>query len=76
VPADLSRLQALEDIGRTLRAVLVAANAPPGTIDHVEAWIAAERVIKALGELVSASAPLASLVAAVVRRISRPQSMA
>jgi hypothetical protein len=74
-PRDVVRLQALEDVGRTLQAVLGAGGAPPGTIPHVEAWTAAERATKALGELVMESTELAPLVAATARRISRPGSM-
>jgi hypothetical protein len=74
-PRDVARLQALEDIGRTLRAVLRAARSHPGTIPHVEAWTAAERATKAIGELVAESATLAPLIAATAKRISRTGSM-
>jgi len=74
-PRDASRLRALADIGRTLRAVLRAAHAQPGTIDHLNAWGAAERATRALGELVGESTPLAPVIAATARRISRPGSM-
>jgi hypothetical protein len=70
-PRDVCRLQALEDIGRTLRAVLSARRAPPGTIAHLEAWTAAEHATRALGELVGESLELAPLVAATARRVSR-----
>jgi hypothetical protein len=72
---DALRLQALEDIGTTLRAVLRAAGAHPGTIDHLNAWASAERATKALGELVDDSMPLGPLMASTARRISRPGSM-
>jgi hypothetical protein len=71
---DASRLRALEDIGRTLRAVLRAGHAHPGTIVHGEAWTAAERATKALTELVGES-PLGPLVAATARLVSRPGAM-
>lgn len=70
-PRDVSRLQALEDIGRTLRAVLRAARAHPGTMTHLEAWAAAERDTQAIGELVGESMALAPLIAATARYISR-----
>lgn len=73
-PRDVARLQALEDIGRTLRAALGAAGAHPGTIAHGEAWTAAQRATKALGALV-ADSPLAPVVAATARCIRRPGSM-
>jgi hypothetical protein len=74
-PRDVVRLQALEDVGRTLKAVLGARGAPPGTIQHVEAWSAAERATKALGELVAESTELAPLIAVTARRVSRPGAM-
>jgi hypothetical protein len=74
-PRDARRLHALEDIGRTLRAVLRAAHARPGTIDHLNAWGAAERATRALGALVGESTPLAPVIAATARRVSRPGSM-
>ena len=74
-PRDISRLRALEEIGRTFRAVLRAARAHPGTVDHLNAWGAAERATKALGELVEGSMPVAAVVAATARRIARPGSM-
>ncbi len=70
-PRDVDRLQALADIGRTLRAVLRAGSAYPGTITHLQAWAAAERATKALGELVEESMGLAPIIAATARRISR-----
>lgn len=70
-PRDVCRLQALKDIGRTLRAVLAARRAPRGTNAHLEAWVAAERATKALGELVGESLELAPLIAATARRVSR-----
>ena len=74
-PRDPARLQALEDIGRTLKAVLRAARAHPGTITHGDAWLAAERSTKALRELVSESFLLAPVIAATARRVSRSGSM-
>jgi hypothetical protein len=74
-PQDAGRLQALEDIGMTLRAVLRASSAHPGTIDHLNAWAAAERATQALEELVDDSMPLGPLIASTARRISRPGSM-
>ena len=70
-PRNVCRLQVLEDIGRTLRAVLAAHGTPRGTIAHLEAWAAAERATQALGELVGESLKLAPLVAATARRVSR-----
>ena len=75
-PRDVAKLQALADIGGTLRAALRAAPAPPGTIDHFNAWAAAERATKALGELVGDETPLGPLIAATAQRFSRPGSMA
>lgn len=74
-PNDAARLAALEDIGRTLRAVLRASRAHPGTITHGEARLAAERATKALLELVGESMLLAPLIAAIARGISRSGSM-
>jgi hypothetical protein len=70
-PRDVVRLQALEDVGKTLRAVLRARRAPPGTTAQLEAWEAAERATRALGELVRDSMDLAPLVDATARRVSR-----
>jgi hypothetical protein len=70
-PRDVVRLQELEDIGKTLQAVLRAGRAHPGTIAHLEAWEAAERATKALGALVAQSMELAPLVEATARRVSR-----
>lgn len=75
-PRDVARLQTLTDIGKTLRAVLRASRAHPGTIDHLEAWAAAERATAALGELVEETMPLAPLISAAASRISRRKSMA
>ena len=71
-PRDTTRLRALEDVGATLRTVLAAAGTHPGTIAHQNAWVAAERATEALGALV-ASTPVAPLVAATGRLISRPR---
>lgn len=70
-PKNVNHLQALEGIGKTLRAVLRADRAYPGTISHLDAWAAAERATKALGELVRESTPLSPLISATARRISR-----
>jgi len=70
-PRDAARLQALEEIGRTLKAVLRASRAHPGTITHGDAWLAAERITKVLQEIVSDSTLLAPVIAATARRISR-----
>jgi hypothetical protein len=74
-PRDATRLQALEEIGRTLKAVLRASRAHPGTITHGDAWLAAERVPKALQALIGASMLIAPVIAATARRISRSSSM-
>lgn len=71
-PQDAERLRALEAVGTTLRQVLAATTTHPGTIAHQNAWEAAERATKALGELVD-STPVAPLVAATGQRISRPR---
>lgn len=71
---DAAQLQALEGIGKTLRAVLGAAASHPGTNAHIEAWMEAERATKALRELVSGSG-LAPIVEATAKRVSRPGSM-
>lgn len=69
------RLAALANIGKSLRAVLGAARAHPGTNDHLEAWAAAERATKALTELVGESMRLGPVIATTARCISRPGSM-
>lgn len=74
-PRDATRLRTLEEIGRTLRAVLRERPAPPGTIDHGNAWAAAERATTALKELVADSAPLAQLIGATARLVARHGSM-
>lgn len=75
-PRDVARLHALEEIGRTLRAVIRARHEHPGTVGHLNAWGAAERATQALGDLVGESTPLAPVIAAAARCISRPGSMA
>jgi len=72
-PRDVIRLQALEDIGKGLRAALQARRAPRGTNAHLDAWAAAERATKALGELVRESMELTLLVEPTARRVSRGQ---
>lgn len=75
-PRDEGRLQALGEIGRTLKAVLKQSHAPPGTIDHGTAWAAAERAARALTDLVDDEQRLGPVVAVTARRISRgPGSM-
>jgi len=74
-PRDACRLQALEEIGRTLRAVLRERRAPAGTIDHGNAWAAAERATKALTVLVADSPVLAQLIGATARLVARHGSM-
>jgi hypothetical protein len=74
-PRDVGRLEALEEIGTTLRAVLRAAHAHPGTNPHLDAWVAAERATQALVQLVGQSMQLGPVVAAMARRVSRPASM-
>lgn len=69
------RLPALADIGKSLRAVLGAAGAHPGTNDHLEAWSRAERATKALTNLVDESIRLGPVIATTARCISRPGSM-
>lgn len=70
-----ARLSVLTDIGRSLRAVLNAARAHPGTNDHLEAWAEAERATKALTEFVDESMQLGPVIASTARCISRPGSM-
>jgi hypothetical protein len=74
-PHDVGRLQALEEIGSTLRTVLRAAPAHPGTLDYFNAWAAAERAAEALGQFVGDAMPLGPVIAATARRLSRPGSM-
>lgn len=67
-PQDVVRLQILTDVGRDLRAALVGSRGThPGTLKHIESWVAAERAVRRLGELVAAdeAQPLAPLVRAV-----------
>jgi hypothetical protein len=74
-PRDPGRLQALEQIGRDLRAALREARTHPGTIQHQNAWASVERASHALQELVGAEPALTALVAATARLFSRPGSM-
>lgn len=74
-PRDEARLQALERIGKTLRAVLALADAHPGTIDHGDAWLAAERATRELTAVVGDSTLLAPLVEATARRMARTGSI-
>lgn len=67
-PRDASRIQRLEEIGRTLRGVLAARGAAPGTIDHSNAALPLNRAISALQELV-AGTELAALVDATARLV-------
>lgn len=72
---DVVRIHALEEIGRTLRGVLGASGAAPGTIAYHNACAAAARAITALKELVAES-HLAAMVDATARLIgARPGSM-
>lgn len=72
-PKDVARLQVLADIGREFREALSKARSYPGTIQHQEAWAAAERATRALGELVEVdeTPPLAPLVKAASARMRR-----
>jgi hypothetical protein len=70
-PRDVVRLQALEDVGRELRAALRGSHGHPGTIQHQYAWEAAERATRALGELVGESMSVAPLVRATCARVKR-----
>ena len=73
-PKNVVRLQALTDIGRDLRDALRSSrNSHPGTVQHSDAWVAAERATRALGELVASDEPqpLAPLVRAAAGRIRR-----
>jgi hypothetical protein len=75
-PRDVVRRQALTEVGRDLRAALVGSRGThPGTIQHVEAWVAAERGTRRLGELIATdeAQPLAPLVRAVASRIRQEQ---
>lgn len=69
-PRDEVRLQALEQIGVTLRSALQDARSDPATIAHSNAWAATERATKALAELVAQDAALVQLVAATARVLS------
>lgn len=69
-PRDEARITALEGIGRTLKAVLQLRDAPPGTIDHGDAWAAAERVARELTELVG-TGELGGVLAATLSRVRR-----
>lgn len=71
-PGDLERLRKLERVGKTLRAVLQASGAAPGTSTHVEAWAAAERAVRELREVAAEALPL---VEAMARLVTRPGSM-
>jgi hypothetical protein len=73
-PRDSSRLQAIEVVGKDLRAALRLTHAPPGTIDHGTAWAAAERAARGLSGLVE-GVGLAPVVAATARLVTRPGSM-
>jgi hypothetical protein len=73
-PRDVVRLQALTEIGRDFRNALRESRGKhPGTLPHIEAWVAANRATRALGELVAAdeSQPLAPIVRAVVAKMAR-----
>ena len=54
-PRDASRLAALEELGRTLQAVLRASRTHPGTIVHDQPRAAPERATRALLEFVGES---------------------
>lgn len=70
-PRDVVRLQALEDVGKDLRSALELGRSHPGTIQHDDAWRAAERATRALGELVGDDMPLAPIVRAAAARVKR-----
>jgi hypothetical protein len=71
-PRDEERLRALAEVGKTLRGVLRASRAHPGTIGHGEAWSAAERAARALGGLVNGE--LGLIVATTARVIVNKRS--
>jgi len=73
-PRDVARLQALEDIGKSLRSALRATAAHPGTLAHLQAWAVAEQATKKLGELVGETMPLAPLIAAIAPCVKRKPS--
>lgn len=73
-PKNVVRLQVLAGIGRDFRdALRNSRSSHPGTLQHSEAWVAAERATRALGELVASdeTQPLAPLVRAAAGRIRR-----
>lgn len=73
-PKDVVRLQALTDIGREFRdALRNSRSSHPGTVQHSDAWAAAERATRALGEFVASdeTQPLAPLVRAAAGRVRR-----
>lgn len=73
-PRDEASLQALERIGKTLRLVLAAADAPRGTIDHGDAWLRAERATRDLRGLVAGTA-IEPLVDGTARRMARTRAV-
>jgi hypothetical protein len=71
-PRDVVRLQALADIGKDFRNALADSRGSyPGTLKHIEAWVAAERAMKALGALIGEDVLLAPIVRAVADRVRR-----
>lgn len=70
-PQNTVRLQALEQMGRTLQRVLKAACQYSGSPDHQTAWSAAERVTRELQALVAEGQLLAPLVDVTAKRVSR-----
>jgi hypothetical protein len=71
-PGDVVRLQALADIGKDFRNALADSRGThPGTLKHIEAWVAAERAMKALGVVIGEDLLLAPIVKAVVGRMRR-----
>ncbi|HKO92833.1 MAG TPA: hypothetical protein VJU61_16875 [Polyangiaceae bacterium] len=74
-PRDAARLEALEEIGRTLQSVLKEPRSHPGTIAAQNARAAAERATARLRELVGEGQLLAPLLAATAKRLARAGAM-
>jgi hypothetical protein len=71
-PRDVVRLQALAEIGKDLRNALADSRGThPGTLKHIEAWVAAERAMKALGALIGEDLLLAPIVRSLTVRMVR-----
>lgn len=68
------RLPELEAVGKSLKSVLAAARAHPGTTAHGEAWATAEAATLAVRRLVYDD-PIAPLIEATAKLVARPGSM-